>query len=66
MFSLLDLRFMLCSRDLDEVRTHRITFYVHCPQIDEVRSSDDVEVNATGASWEFMESNFSNTIQLLH
>ena len=46
MFSLLDLRFMLCSHDLNELHVQRITLYDHYPQINEVRNSDDVEVNA--------------------
>ena len=42
MFSLLDLRFVLCSRDLDDGTTcakdHGL-FYLNYPQINEVRKS---------------------------
>ena len=46
MFSLLDLRFVLCSRDLDVLRAQRIIglFYLNYPQINEVRTSDHMTV----------------------
>ena len=41
MLSLLDLHFMLCSRDLNVIRTQRIIgFYLNYPQMIEVRKSD--------------------------
>ena len=41
MFSLLDLRFALCSRDLDVLRAQRIIgFYLNYPQINEIKVSD--------------------------
>ena len=41
MFSLLDLRFALCSRDLDILRAQRIIgFYLNYPQINEIKVSD--------------------------
>ena len=44
MFSLRDLRFVHCSRDLDVLRAQRIIgfFYPNYPQITEVRKSDHV------------------------
>ena len=44
MFSLRDLRFVLCSRDLDVLRAQRIIgfFYLNYPQIDGVGKSDHV------------------------
>ena len=44
MFSLRDLRFVLCSRDLDVLRAQRIMgfFYLKYPQISEVGNSDHV------------------------
>ena len=41
MFSLLDLRFALCSRDLYILRAQRIIgFYLNYPQINEIKVSD--------------------------
>ena len=42
MFSLRNLRFVLCSRDLDVLRAQRIIgfFYLNYPQSNEVRISD--------------------------
>ena len=44
MFSLRDLPFMLCSRDLDVLRAQRIMgfFYLIYPQISEAGKSDDI------------------------
>ena len=46
MFSLRDLRFLLCSRDLDVLRAQRIIglFYLNYPQINEVRKCDRVDI----------------------
>ena len=51
MFSLRDLRFVLCSRDLDVLRAQRIRLfsYLNYPQINEVWNSDHVVVN--GGEW---------------
>ena len=43
MFSLLDLRFVLCSRDLDVLRAQRIMSFFY-PQINEVGKSDHMGV----------------------
>ena len=44
MFSLRDLRFALCSRDLDVLRAQRIIgFYSNYPQINEVETSDQID-----------------------
>ena len=43
MFSLCDLRFVFCSRDLDVLHAQRIIgFYLNYPQINEVEKSDHV------------------------
>ena len=46
MFSLCDLCFLLCSRDLDVLRTQRIIgfLYLHYPQINEVGKPHHVVV----------------------
>ena len=48
MFSLRDLRFVLCSRDLDVLRTQRIIgfFNLNYPQINEVKRSDHVSISS--------------------
>ena len=46
MFSLRDLRFALCSRDLDVLRAQRIMgfFYLNYPQIEEAEKSNHMDV----------------------
>ena len=45
MLSLLDLRFVLCSLDLDVLRAQRIMFfYLNYPQINKVGKSDHMAV----------------------
>ena len=46
MFSLRDLRFVICSRDLDVLRAQRITgfFYLNYPQISVVGKSHQLVV----------------------
>ena len=48
MFSLRDLRFVLCSRDLDVLRAQRIIgfFYLNYPQINAVGKCVAVQVNS--------------------
>ena len=44
MFSLLDLGFVLCSSDLDVLRTQRVMGFLSYPQINAVRKSGHVVV----------------------
>ena len=53
MCTLCDLRFVLCSRDLDELtcaKDHRL-FYLNYPQSKEVENSDHV-VAGSGSLWD--------------
>ena len=68
MLWLRDLRFVMCSRDLDVLSAQRITtsgafFYLYYPQINEVEKSDQM-VRTIKASKKFWEGRTSYSTEI--